>query len=241
MAAVHAFVNQKGGAGKTTLVVNCAAVIAEVIGPMPELEVSPVLVVSTDPQGSATWWADRVGAESLPFDFVQAIDPDPKKRMPLKELQQFLRHMSELPGRAAILVDTPGNLEDGAILDEVLETTDKVIVPMPCAGLAWEPTRTTLEKVILPKGKNYAVVLNDWDPRDGTGPRDAAASFVDACKFNRANSVIRHYRVHVDAAVKGLVCTQYPGDNTSLKARMDFLQLTLELGMTAARPTTVSR
>ena len=32
---------------------------------------SSVLVVSTDPQGSTVWWADRVG-DGLPFDFAQA-------------------------------------------------------------------------------------------------------------------------------------------------------------------------
>ena len=36
---------------------------------------SRILVVSTDPQGSAVWWADRVGErQPLPFDFSQAHD-----------------------------------------------------------------------------------------------------------------------------------------------------------------------
>jgi chromosome partitioning protein len=239
MARVHAMVNQKGGSGKTTFTVNLAAVIAEVIKkPKPAEGPAPVLVVSTDPQGSAVWWSARVG-DNLPFEFVQAIHPEKNQRMPLDELTDLLRQMSALPGRSCVLVDTPGNLEDEAILYAVLEGVKtsrdggNVLVPMPCEGLAYEPTVNTVRKLV-DYGTAYGVVANNWDPRDGTGPRDASIAFLQAQGITHANTVVRHYRLHVDAAVRGQVCTQYGNDKRALSAKMDFLQLALECGMTAA-------
>ena len=72
MAKIHVIANQKGGVGKTTVAVNLAAVTADVLGGASNN--SPVLVVSTDPQASTVWWADRVG-DALPFDFAQVHDP----------------------------------------------------------------------------------------------------------------------------------------------------------------------
>jgi len=233
MARVHAMVNQKGGAGKTTFCVNLAAVIAEVIArPKGDGAPLPVLVASTDPQASAVWWSQRVG-DTLPFEFVQLMDPDKKKRMPLDELTDLISQMSELPGRSCVLVDTPGNLEDEAILYAVLKKAHNALVPMPCEGLAYAPTVTTVRKLVE-YGTPYGVVINNWDPRDGVAPRDASMAFVDGQGLKRANTVVRHYRVHVDAAMRGKVCTQYGNEKTSLAAKMDFLQLALECGMTAA-------
>ncbi|MEK8146629.1 ParA family protein [Streptomyces sp. M10(2022)] len=65
IARVIAFVNEKGGVGKTTNTVNLAAIAGQALGIRSEQ--SQVLVVSTDPQASAVWWSDRVDEEQLPL------------------------------------------------------------------------------------------------------------------------------------------------------------------------------
>ena len=152
MAQVHVVASQKGGVGKTTIAVNLAAVTSDVLRGDPDH--SPVLVVSTDPQASTIWWADRV--QGLPFDFVQA-DQSPGDLSKLKYIAQY-QH---------IFVDTPGSLENGHILHAALESADDVIVPMLPEPLAFDPTARTIEQVIEPRGLTYHVVLNAWEPRDG--------------------------------------------------------------------------
>lgn len=220
MARVHVVANQKGGVGKTTVSVNLAAVTADVLSTHGNSSGDcPVLVISTDPQASSVWWADRVGEENLPFDFNQ-FDGDPVQLATLRHLDGY-KH---------IFVDTPGNLEDEHILAAALAGADDVIVPMPPEPLAFEPTARTIDHVLVPRQIPYRVVINAWDPRDGEADLDETRKYIAAQQWPAANVVVRRYKVHTRASADGRVVTQYPKNRTSMEAREDFFRLALELG-----------
>lgn len=58
------------------------------------MKASRVLLVDVDPQGSATWWAERAG-DRLPFDFAADSDPAQLTRLRRLELLEKLPEGSE--------------------------------------------------------------------------------------------------------------------------------------------------
>ncbi|MFE6405138.1 ParA family protein [Streptomyces alboflavus] len=256
--------NQKGGVGKTTGTVNLAACTSEAVGP-DEQGRNQVAVVSSDPQGSAVWWAERVEkqwaeqnehgrkTQPLPFDFIQHTgDPTPLSR--LRNSKRY-KH---------IFVDTPGWMglnprEDeagqdpldggpaGDVMRAVLDGAHNVLVPLPAEGLCFKPTWRTIEKVLKPRGVPFEVYISDWDPRDGTIDRDPATGmfltkelretqeFIDKYGWPMSPIVVRHYRIHTNAAKKGQVCTQYERSYTALKAAEDFWRTAARHGLRGAQ------
>jgi chromosome partitioning protein len=129
-----------------------------------------------------------------------------------------------------VFVDTPGNLEDGKILQACLMVADDVIVPVPPEPLTFDATARTIRTAIQPAGLPFTVVINLWDPRDGTADRDETVAYIAAMGWPLANTIIRRYKIHTRASADGMVVTQYPANRIAMQAREDFYRLALELG-----------
>ena len=121
------------------------------------------------------------------------------------------------------------------VLRAVLDMADQVIVPIETEPLSFDPTARTITKVLEPRGLRYLVVINNWDPRDGTYDLNQTRNFVKANGWPLANTVIRHYKLHARASAEGQVVTEYPLNRVALQAREDFYKFALELNVGGAR------
>jgi len=199
--------NQKGGVGKTTLVMNLAAVLSQHFR---------VLVVDVDPQKSSAWWADRAG-DSLPFDVADDTDP------------ANLARLRQAP-YDVVIVDTPGSLVGHDVLATVLRESDFAIIPTEPAPLSFGPLIETINTIVIPSGVPYRVVINKVDTRVPAELGDAEA-LLDGAGIERFISSIRDYKVNRMGSIQGKVVTQFTlsDSRTSPRALEDFRNVALEL------------
>lgn len=207
-------VNQKGGVGKSTVVMNLAAVAAER---------QRVLVVDADHlQQTATSWAaaGEAAGRELPFDFDAVDDP------------ALIGRLRGLRDYDLVLIDTPGSLAESERprIAAALDVADLVIMPIEPAYNSIKPLVTTVQSLVAPRGTPYRVLLSRVQRDDaGRKRRDETAALLDEMGLPRFETAVRQYVVHLDAPASGDVVTTYPVTRATLGAQQDFRELALEL------------
>lgn len=145
-----AIVSQKGGAGKTTLAIHLAAAATRAG------QIS--LVIDTDPQASASQWAEW--REGAPPEIIDSAPP---------RIAAKIEAASE-QGAELIVIDTPPHADLAA--SKAVECADLVLIPCRPSAFDLAAMRTTIRLVELLAKPAFVVFT--------AGPPNAPLIYADA-------------------------------------------------------------
>lgn len=154
---IIAFVNQKGGVGKSTLTTNIAAVLGNR---------HRVLLLDTDSQGSSEDWGI---ARINKFGIGSKLHGFSKHYRGIKKATEISRDLEEIAASYdVIVVDTPGRNEIVSL--GVIAAANLVIIPLTPGNFSFwssEVTRELIQKVSVARPNDFAarLLLNMRDKR----------------------------------------------------------------------------
>ena len=209
MPKIITVVNTKGGAGKTTTVVNLARYLAEDY---------KVAVADADPQKSSSNWfgakPSKFRIESASFKQIQALLAKPK---------QFKFDY--------IIIDTPAGLNE-QMLKILALGSDLVIVPSKTSMLDIEPT-IKLTKLLKDSGVAYKVLLTQVPAHAKN-----SVAIVKRVLYQRNipffKTVMRQLEANVMAAINRTTVFEMGYEGRA--ARLDYRLLAQEVERLLAKP-----
>jgi chromosome partitioning protein len=198
---VTAVINQKGGAGKTTLAMNLAAGLARR---------ADTVVIDLDPQGSSRQWAS-LGSEPFPATVKQIGG-----KWDARTLHQNYRAYQHM------VLDCPPSLDSHASL-QALRACDVALIPvLPSPIDLWASLRLPQEideaRKVNKNLKAY-LVLNQLEPKSALSAamHDALAEFG----LPVLNAVIRRRAAYRGAALEGVSVYQMGSRGSQAVAEME--------------------
>lgn len=171
LSKVVAFVNQKGGVGKSTLATNTAAILSESYR---------VVLLDTDEQGSSELWCNARDEDFAGNYKVRGFSKHYKKTVNASAVTIDLEDIAG--GCDIIVVDTPGRNEFVSL--GVISASNLVIIPLTPGNYSlWssDATMQLIQKVAAIKSGDFAArfLLNRRDKRKVSGDMKQALSGFD--------------------------------------------------------------
>lgn len=207
---------QKGGCGKSTLVINLSVVLAQ--------KGRDVLIVDADRQASASgWWADRK------FNY-----PDAPRISCVQAFGEIDRTLEDLAARYEIvIVDTAGR--DSEELRSALVVADSVLMPVKPSAFDIGAFNS-LDKIVQQsrrintKIEAYSVLSIAPTTSGGKEIGLAREAIKGYSGIQMCSAVIYDRKVFRDSVAVGLGVTEVKPDSSSVKqAQHEILKLTEEI------------